>query len=86
MATYYGQVLGNRETPATRTGSKQSGIQASVQSWDGSVILWLREVDGENRLQIEVNKDSKFSGTRIFDGTIEELAIALAGKHLEDCW
>ncbi len=75
MATYYGQVKGNRDTTATRTGSKNSGIRASVQSWNGSVITSLYN----GKIEIEISKDSSFYGKMVFSGSIEELEKVLTG-------
>lgn len=74
MATFYGTVKGNRETAATRTGSKDSGIRASVQSYKGSVITTLTErSDGTLMVDVEVNEQkSSFYGTKVFYGTFEE--------------
>lgn len=72
MATYYGQVKGGG-TAATRTGTKNSGIRVSAQSYDGSVIVDLRD----GKVSIETAKDSSFYGRTIFTGTIEELETKL---------
>lgn len=84
MATYYGQLEGNGNTRATKTGSKKTGITTSAQSYDGSVIVWMREVNGENMVRIDMAKDSAFHGTRVFDGTLDELATKLCGKTLDE--
>ena len=84
MATYYGQLEGNGNTRATKTGSKKTGIAASAQSYDGSVIVWMHEVNGENMVRIDMAKDSAFYGTRVFDGTLDELAEKLCGKTLDE--
>lgn len=75
MATYYGQVRGNRDTAATRTGSKNSGIKASVQSYSGSVIVSLYN----GICEIAISKESSFYGKMVFSGTIEELEKVLTG-------
>ena len=73
MAKYYGQVHGQAPTIASRRGSATSGIKASVQSWDGSIIMHLRDTKwGENQLCIEYAGDSSFTGKDIFDGPMEE--------------
>jgi hypothetical protein len=43
MSAFYGTIQGHR-TPATRCGSKASGIRVSAQSWAGSIVV---ELDGE---------------------------------------
>ena len=75
MATYYGQVKGNATTTATRTGSKNSGIKASVQSYNGSIIVSLYN----GKCEIEISKESSFYGKKVFSGTIEELEKVLTG-------
>lgn len=77
MAAFYGQVKGNRGK-ASRTGSKASGIQSSVQSDKGSVQVWLYERDGEVRCGLSVSDESSFYGTTIYNGTIDELRARLA--------
>ena len=74
MATYYGQTQGNG-TAATRTGTKTSGIKSSVQSYKGSVIVSLYN----DKITIEIAKDSSFKGSMIFYGSIEELEKKLKG-------
>ena len=68
MATYYGQTQGNG-TPATRTGTKTSGIKSSVQSYNGSVITSLYN----GKITIEISKDSSFRGKTVFYGSIDDL-------------
>ena len=74
MAAYYGQIKGHRSV-ATRTGTASSGITASVQSWHGSVITRLHD----NKIEIEISKDSSFRGKLVFYGTLEELENKLIG-------
>lgn len=78
MATFYGQVEGRSETLASRLGSKASGIKASVQSWDGSVITAMKyDENGALNVRIYINDGSSFQGDKFFDGTLEELRTAL---------
>ena len=72
MSKFYGQIKGQAETTASRRGSAKTGIQASVQSYDGSIILWLREVRGELWLDVSYDEDSSFRGHTIWDGPLEE--------------
>lgn len=72
MAKFYGSVQGNRGA-ATRMG--HSGIKASVQSYDGSVITELSYNDeGQLMVDITVAKDEStaFRGQRVFYGTLNE--------------
>lgn len=73
MATYYGQVKGGG-TAATRTGTKNSGIRASAQSYDGSVIVDMQD----GKVSIEIADGSSFYGRTIFTGSIKELETKLS--------
>ena len=85
MASYYGQVEGNAQTAATRVGSRKSGIKVCAQSWDGSVIVKMYEdADGAMRVRLELADGSSSSGTRAFDGTMDELCGQLTGKSLSE--
>lgn len=73
MATFYGTLKGNHQV-VTRTGSKASGINASVQSWQGSVITRMADAGtGTPFIEIEIAEGSASSGQTVFFGTIEEL-------------
>lgn len=85
MSKYYGEVIGNRG-PATRCGSKE--IKACAMSWDGSVIVRLRDKkdwelakDGRDfpivQIEIEVDDSSPY-GELMFEGTIQELIDKLS--------
>lgn len=72
MSTFYGTIHGNRG-PATRGGSRCSGIKAAAQSWNGSVITSLNYNDkDELMVEVCVSDGSSSYGTRIFYGTFEE--------------
>ena len=73
MSKFYGSIQGNRGA-ATRGGSQASGIKASVQSYDGSVITELSYND-EGQLMVEVSvarNESSAYGHRVFYGTLDE--------------
>ena len=53
MAHFYGGISGNRG-PATRMGTKRSGFDAYAASWEGSVHIWLHEVDGVDYARVEL--------------------------------
>lgn len=74
MAAYYGQIKGHRSI-ATRTGTASSGITASVQSYNGSIIVSLYN----GKCEIEISKESSFYGKMVFSGSIEELEKVLTG-------
>lgn len=42
MSYFYGMISGARGTDATRTGSKDSGIDATVRTWDGNIEVSIR--------------------------------------------
>lgn len=73
MATYYGQVKGNAETTAARRGTEKSGLRVSAQSWEGSVIVVMRD----GTVEIEIAEGSGMYGYTEFTGSIEELKAAL---------
>ena len=75
MSKYYGQVAGAGQTTASRRGFRN--IMASVQSYDGSVIMELQEVDGETMLTVEIADGSSFSGDVKFYGTLKQFADLL---------
>lgn len=72
MATFYGKLTGNRGT-ATRCGSSDSGIRASLQSYNGSIIAMLTYTDGgELMVEIASSEHSSSSGGLIFYDTFSE--------------
>lgn len=85
MATFYGQVQGNRETKAVRQGSKTSGIASSVQSYDGSITTKLSYgKSGGLMVQVYVTPETGFYGNLIFQGSIDEYCEKLCGKKFEE--
>jgi len=72
MSDFYGQVVGNRG-PASRGGSRQSGIHVSAQSWDGSVQVDLRyNADDELMVRVSTSHRSEMYGNTVFYGTLEQ--------------
>lgn len=57
MSHFYGYLTGNRGT-ATRCGSKKSGIDAHIKSWDNDVRMSLHAHcgTGEDVLTIDIPK------------------------------
>lgn len=81
MSTFYGQVKGSADTSAGRRGTQNSGIRASVQSWNGSVIVNMYYNDNDElSVDIETSDGSDFYGTTIFSGTLAELKQVLVKK------
>lgn len=78
MAKYYGTVKGNRGA-ATRIGSSSSGLMASAQSWNGSLIAYVHDGDGDEPIfDIEISNGSSACGSRVFSGTLSELKEKLS--------
>ena len=72
MATFYGQVKGNAKTTASRQGSMASGIKASVQSWNGSIITKMYyNADDELCIEVRHNSGSGFDGYTVFNGSVD---------------
>lgn len=83
MAEFYGQVKGQSATSATRCGTKNSGIKVAAQSWNGSVIVEMREGrDGATNVRISVNGGSSPYGREdVYCGTLDALLVASGIKH-----
>ena len=75
MSKYYGQVAGAGQTTVSRRGLKS--IMASVQSYDGSVIMELRDDNGETMLTVEIADGYSFCGDVKFYGTLKQFAELL---------
>lgn len=72
MATFYSSIKGSRGE-ATRCGTRNSGIRASVQSWNGSITSELSYNDkDELMVTIRTSTGSSSYGSQIFYGTFEE--------------
>jgi hypothetical protein len=76
MSALYGSLQGNRGE-ATRQGTKGSGIRASVQSWDGSLIAYM-ELDRETEepvIRLYTTDDSSstsYHANEMFRGSLKE--------------
>ena len=81
MSKFYGQVAGTGQTTASRRGFKNN--MASVQSYDGSVIMELQEVNGKTMLIVEIADGSAFSGDVKFYGTLKQFADLLDAHKYE---
>ena len=78
MATYYGTLRGTGRTTVTKTGTKNTGLTASVQTYKGSVIVSVYgELDGKPAFTIELADGSGASGQTAFYGTLDELRAKL---------
>ncbi len=73
MSEFYGFVQGNRG-PATKGGSKASGIAAAAQSWDGSVSVELFYKDGQIHCRIHAGPGSTSNpGYCLYYGPLSDL-------------
>lgn len=78
MKTFYGQLEGIGSSRATKGGSKETGIEASVQHKDISFSTWLHQLsNGELRVEIYMRENSGFHGKNIFCGSPEDYINAL---------
>lgn len=82
MSTFYGTVSGAAASKATRTGTRNSGITVSAQSWHGSLIVELDEQkDGTPVFTLYVadcSTDKASQAIQIFSGTQADLEKALS--------
>lgn len=88
MASLYGQVKGQAESRASRTGSKRSHIIASAQSYKGSLIveMSLFEENGVEKpfVNLAVSDESDFVGKTMFMGSLDLLCERLTGKEVAE--
>lgn len=78
MSALYCSIKGCRGE-ATRCGSKSSGVRASVQSWNGSLVSYMELDDNENpiiTLKTSVGSSS-YGNETVFRGPLEELKAKL---------
>lgn len=70
MSALYTQCSGQARTTASRRGSKNSGVRASVQSWEFSLISCLNyKSDDKLDLRLIAHNDSSgYYGDTIYDG------------------
>lgn len=85
MAKYYGTLKDTAKTQATRTGSSSSGIKATVQSYDGSLSIYMGDNErNENDPTIEIyyaTDESTCNPSELgFDGTFSEFVALLEGR------
>ena len=78
MSALYGSLQGCRGE-ATRTASKNSGIRASVQSWNGSLVSYMDlDENGQPVVTLKTSEGSSGYGSEtIFRGSLEELKAKL---------
>ena len=82
MSKLYGSLQGCRGE-ATRCGTKNSGMRASVQSYDGSLVSYM-DLDENDKpiITLKVSNCTSFYGDEtIFRGSLEELKAKLQGGN-----
>ena len=79
MSKLYGSLQGCRGE-ATRCGTKNSGMRASVQSYNGSLISYMDLDENDTPIiTLKVSKNTSFYGDEtVFRGTLEELKARLS--------
>lgn len=76
MSRYYGTVIGNANTPATRRGFKF--LRTVCQSWDGSLAVKVQTVKDKDVWSVEyIEDDSGIYGEKIFEGSLEDLVAKI---------
>ena len=72
MAHYYAKIQGARG-PASRLGSKQSGINATIAGWAGAVIVTIEHtLGGLDRVTITLaDWPSRNTDRLLFSGTLQ---------------
>ena len=76
MSKFYGTVMGQARTDATRRGTND--IRAAAQSWDGSIISELTyDEDGDLHLTIYLNSSSSAYGRTAWRGKFNDFADML---------
>lgn len=78
MARYYGTLSGSGNTKATKSGTKSTGICASVQSYEVSLSVWMHDNpddDSDHLVDIyyQMEESTSSPNTKLFRGTVSEL-------------
>ena len=85
MSRFYGTMKGAAKNPVTARGHQTGGITMSAQTFNGSVIMKLFDVGGEDHLIIAAAEGSESNiekATAIFRGPIKSLASLDGRKAL----
>ena len=78
MSKFYGQVIGQAATVASRRGA--DNIRASVQSLDGSLAMRMYyDKGGALMVDVEYDTGSGAYGETIYRGTVDALVKKLKG-------
>lgn len=91
MAHFYATVNGSRDSTATKTGTKASGIDAHARGWDIGGRVRLRQLHGVDILDIDVTGGSNDGASRCaidvrMDPDTHEMTVTVrprAGVHVD---
>lgn len=72
MSHFYGTLKGSRGQ-ATRCGTKDSGIMASAQSWDGSITVYIEDSYNTTNVSICSKEGSGAGGRLLWSGPLSDL-------------
>ena len=78
MARYYGTLSGSGNTKVTKSGTRSTGICASVQSYEVSLSVWMHDNPDDDRdhlidISYQMDKSTSSPSTQVFSGTVSEL-------------
>ena len=82
MSEFYGTLKGRGDNLLTKTGTRESGIKASVQSYTGSLITEMyRRPDGVLMVSVSYANDSRSNmGNLAYYGTFTDFIALLEGR------
>lgn len=63
MAHFYGTLRGSRTSEATKSGGKDSGLQATAAGWGGAIRTELFVVDGRDYYRVMLTPWASSGGT-----------------------
>ena len=72
MAQFYAYIHGSRGA-ASRLGTKQSGMTASIKSWSGQIDITLSHYNGTDRAHVSLRPHSGDYGPAVtlYDGPVD---------------
>lgn len=78
MARYYGTLSGSGKAKATKSGTRNTGICASVQSYEVSLSVWMHDNPNDDRdhlidISYQMDDSTSSPSTELFRGTVSEL-------------
>lgn len=74
MAQFYGEIKGNRGR-VTRTGTKNSGMQAHVRGWNIGVKVILSHVNGSDYIEVWETGGSHNPNTKVLLAKVYDIAF-----------